>query len=330
MLRHVTTLSRARRACSYYHVDLHVHSPDSEDYRGPKDIAPEDFISSFISRGIDMIAITDHNSGSYIDQAVNASGRLNSLNGKSLTVLPGVELSVYPGIHLLAILPGGGTAAIRDLLSRLGLQSDHHGDSSKLISLSIEDITRAVRLRNGILIGAHCNSTHGIVNDLSGQARIDWIEAVDALDINSASDESKIDRTMNYVKNQLSLEKPFTFGSDSHDCESNTSGMWVKMAEPSFRSLLQLTFEPDLRISRSKPDDPRHGRIVGFTATHGVYPHERFRFSPNLNVLLGGRGAGKSAAIDLLRFAFEAEPRFGGRSRQRVRSPNQGLPSGSW
>ena len=52
-----------------------------------------------------------------------------------------------------------------------------------------------------------------------------------------------------------------------------------------------------------------HGRILGFTTTHGIYADERFRFSPNLNVLLGGRGAGKSAAIDLLRFAFEAEPK---------------------
>ena len=311
MRRHIRTLSRARRACSYYHVDLHVHSPHSEDYQGSKDITPDDFISSFVSRGIDMVAITDHNSGSYIDQAVNASAKLNSLEGRKITVLSGVELSVHPGIHLLAILPGGGTAAIADLLSHIGLQSDHHGDASKLISRSIEDITRSVSLRRGILIGAHCNSTHGIVNELSGQARRDWIEAVDALEINSASDQSKIDRTVNYVRNQLSIEKPFTFGSDSHDCESNTSGMWIKMAEPSFRSLLQLTFEPDLRISRSKPDDPRHGRIVGFTATHGVYPRERFRFSPNLNVLLGGRGAGKSAAIDLLRFAFEAEPHFG-------------------
>ena len=81
------------------------------------------------------------------------------------------------------------------------------------------------------------------------------------------------------------------------------------MAEPSLASLRQLTFEPELRVSRTEPAIPTHGRIVGFTTTMGIYPNERFRFSPHLNVLIGGRGAGKSAAIDLLRFAFAAEPR---------------------
>ena len=66
-----------------------------------------------------------------------------------------------------------------------------------------------------------------------------------------------------------------------------------------------------MRVSRTKPDNPAHSRIIGFTTTLGIYADENFRFSPNLNVVLGGRGAGKSAAIDLLRFAFEAEPRVG-------------------
>ena len=72
--------------------------------------------------------------------------------------------------------------------------------------------------------------------------------------------------------------------------------------------LQQLIFEPVLRVRRTAPAAPKHGRIAGFTTTHGIYARERFRFSPNLNVILGGRGAGKSAAIDLLRFAFQANP----------------------
>jgi hypothetical protein len=32
--------------------------------------------------------------------------------------------------------------------------------------------------------------------------------------------------------------------------------------------------------------------------------------NPNLNVMIGGRGAGKSALIDLIRFAFGIEPKI--------------------
>ena len=137
------------------------------------------------------------------------------------------------------------------------------------------------------------------------------VQLLDALEIKSGQDEEKVSKTIDYVNKRLGVRIPFTFGSDTHDATSEATGMWVKMAEPSITSLRQLTFEPELRVSRVEPALPAHGRVVGFTTTHGIYADERFRFSPNLNVLVGGRGAGKSAAIDMLRFAFEAEPQSG-------------------
>lgn len=311
ILSEVKSLSRLRRACTYHKVDLHVHSPASSDYTGDKDISPYDFVSAFVARGFHMIAITDHNAGTFIDSAIEARNRIESDEGNRIVVLPGVELYVSPGVHVLAILPGGGSAAVSDLLSRLELPIEHHGDITKLIRQSIGDISRAVHEREGIVIGAHCNSTHGVVNELSGQARLEWLRELDAIEINSAAGDDKVSSTTNYVSNELGVMIPYTFGSDSHDCTIDLMGMWVKMAEPSLASLKQLIFEPQLRVSRDEPIPPSYGRIVGFTSTHGIYANQRFRFSPHLNVLLGGRGAGKSAAIDLLRFAFGAEPNAG-------------------
>ena len=309
ILAKVRSLSRTGRACTYYRVDLHVHSPASSDYCGDSDISPYEFVAAFVARGFDLIAITDHNTGTFIDDAITARNRIASEEGQNITVLPGVELNVSPGVHLLAILPEGGSAAISDLLSRLGLPVGQHGDTMKLIGQPIGDITRIVHERRGLLIGAHCNSTHGIVETLNGQTRLEWLRSVDALEINSGSADDKVSETIDYVTNKLRVSIPFTFGSDSHNCASDSKGMWVKMAEPSLTSLRQLIFEPQLRVSRAEPVPPAHGRIVGFTTTRGIYANEQFRFSPHLNVLLGGRGAGKSAAIDLLRFAFEAEPK---------------------
>ena len=307
----VKSLSRARRACTYRKVDLHVHSPASSDYVGDKNVSALEFVSAFVTNGFDLIAITDHNTGVFIDKALEARNKIASEEGKNITILPGVELYVSLGIHLLAILPNGGSASISDLLSRLGLPIDQHGDTTKLISQSISNITRIVHERGGLLIGAHCNSTHGVLESLSGQSRLEWLQAIDALEIKSGSDEVKIANTVDYVTNSLGVPIPFIFGSDSHDCASVNVGMWVKMADLTITSLRQLIFEPKLRISRTEPIAPAHGRVVGFTLTQGIYAGQRFRFSPHLNVLLGGRGAGKSAAIDLLRFAFEAEPKDG-------------------
>ena len=311
ILNMVKSLFRIRRACTYHKVDLHVHSPVSTDYSGDKNVSALEFVSAFVTNGFGLIAITDHNTGAFIDEAIKARDQIASEDGRNITVLPGVELYVSPGIHLLAILPEGGSASISDLLSRLGLPIDQHGDNTKLISQSIGDITRTVHERGGLLIGAHCNSTHGVVECLKGQPRLEWLRAIDALEFKSGSDDEKIAKTIDYVTNTLNVSIPFIFGSDSHDCASVNVGMWVKMADSSLTSLRQLIFEPELRVSRSEPIPPVHGRVVGFTITQGIYADQRFRFSPHLNVLLGGRGAGKSAAIDLLRFAFEAEPKTG-------------------
>ena len=307
----VKSLYRSPRACSYYRADLHVHSPKSSDYLGDKKVSALEFVSAFVNRGFDLIAITDHNTGVFIDEAVEARDHIARTSGENIRILPGVELHVSPGVHLLAILAEGGSAEISDLLSRLGLLIHQHGDTTAFISQQIRDIAKEVHERGGLLIGAHCNSDKGILQKLSGKVRLDWLDTIDALEINSVTTDNSITKTIDYVRDELRVSIPFIFGSDSHDCTSNETGMWVKMAEPSLTCLRQLKYEPELRISRSEPIAPEHGRIVGFTTTHGIYEDERFRFSPHLNVLLGGRGAGKSAAIDLIRFAFEAEPRNG-------------------
>ena len=311
ILTKVKSLSRVRRVSSYHRVDLHVHSPVSSDYCGNPTVSSYDFVSAFVARGFDLIAITDHNTGAYIDQAIEARNQIAAKEGKNITVIPGVELHVSPGVHLLAVLPEGGSAGVSDLLSRLGLPIEKHGDTAELISRPVDEISKIVRERGGLLIGAHSNSTKGVVQELKGQSRLEWLRTLDALEINSGSEGDKVSSTMDYVINSLKVSIPFTFGSDSHDCASDTTGMWVKMADASFTSLRQLVFEPLLRVSRVEPVPPTHGRIVGFTTTQGIYANEQFRFSPHLNVLLGGRGAGKSAAIDLLRFAVEAGPQSG-------------------
>ena len=141
ILAKVKSLSRSPRACSYYHADLHVHSPKSSDYRGDKEISAHEFVSTFVDRGFELIAITDHNTGVFIDEAVEARDQIASTTGKNIRVLPGVELHVSPGVHLLAILADGGSAAISDLLSSLGLPYEQHGDTTKFISQPIKEIT---------------------------------------------------------------------------------------------------------------------------------------------------------------------------------------------
>jgi predicted nucleic acid-binding Zn-ribbon protein len=265
-----------------------------------------DFVTAWLDRGFEMIALTDHNSGSFIDDAIDGANTIAKSSGRHLTILPGVELTISPGVHLLAIFPRGDTAFINDLLSALGLSTKDRGKEESLIDRTFEDVGSEVRKREGLLIAAHCSSTKGLIQTTKGQFRIKALRYVDALEnsVNCANWE----KTVKYVRGELHCTLPFVCGSDNHNPTAISDTMWLKMAAPNFDGLKQLVFEPDLRISLTAPGGAAHPRIIGFTATYGIYAAERFGFSPNLNVVIGGRGAGKSALIDLLRFAFEVEP----------------------
>src|SRR2546427_9848750 len=80
-------------------LDLHVHTPASADF-DKRQMSPDDFVSAAIRKGVDGIAITDHNTAEWIDQIKEAA------KGK-LAVFPGVEITAAGGkegsIHIIAI-----------------------------------------------------------------------------------------------------------------------------------------------------------------------------------------------------------------------------------
>ena len=75
----------------------------------------------YMCAGIDCVAITDHNSGEWIDCVKEELVLLNSERPEGfrpIHVFPGVEISVNGGIHLLAIL--GCDKKTSDIDSLLG------------------------------------------------------------------------------------------------------------------------------------------------------------------------------------------------------------------
>ena len=84
----------------YY--DLHIHtalSPCAND-----DMTPNDIVGMALINGLDLIAVTDHNSVS------NAQAVVGAAAGKELIVLPGVEVSTAEEVHVLCLFSDPETA----------------------------------------------------------------------------------------------------------------------------------------------------------------------------------------------------------------------------
>ena len=173
---------------SYKKLDLHIHTPASRCFEGKCE--PEDIITTALENQLDAIAITDHNTAQWIDQVKEVAKKEN------IVVFPGVEISCTggkSGIHILGIFdPDCNSKHIEALLNILGINPDDYGSEGTISDSSpiavIEEITR----QGGLAVLAHANSSHGVLNDMEGNARTKTIQyplllAAEGTDFNNSS-----------------------------------------------------------------------------------------------------------------------------------------------
>ena len=81
------------------------------------------------------------------------------------------------------------------------------------------------------------------------------------------------------------------------------------MTEPKFDSFKQAFFDPESRIALQKPDDTRVSRIVSIRwRNQSFFRESGIEFSPCLNAVIGGRGAGKSSLLESIRYGLNCPP----------------------
>lgn len=129
-------------------VDFHIHTTESKCYSDPL-ATQEQVVNAALSAGLQVIAITDHNSVHGIDK-IRGLGQ-----EKGLVVFPGVELSTKAG-HVLALFDRGTPVPhLDDFLDYVGGNTAGRGDGTVLVGGSIEDVFRKIDERGGIAIAAH-------------------------------------------------------------------------------------------------------------------------------------------------------------------------------
>src|SRR5674476_1509458 len=94
----------------WWKFDFHNHTPASEDF-GKGDttyraISPEQWLLSYMKVEIDCVAITDHNTGKWIDllQKAYKEMALKPPSGfRPIYLFPGVEITASDNVHILGI-----------------------------------------------------------------------------------------------------------------------------------------------------------------------------------------------------------------------------------
>lgn len=291
----------------YWRVDLHTHTPASKgDHQWKDRITSNDIVAAYAKKGISLIAVTDHSTGAWVDDMKKAGKKYAERHETQFCVLPGVELNVG-GVHVQAIFPDNVTTkGIALFLGKLDLVDDDFGKEGTLVDKTLSEVASIVHQKGGILIGSHCNSKNGVVDGLKGKTRQNAIEAIDFLEINANQGRERVEKTASYVHNNLGYKnKPIVYSSDSHGPDDLVSNVtFIKMDSPCFEGLRQLIHEPYLRSPGRDIRIEKVNRVLGIVVDGGIYQRAAVSFNEDLNVIIGGRGAGKSALIDLLHFTL--------------------------
>ena len=310
---------------SWWKCDFHTHTPASIDYGKGQDQSvlrnrsPKQWLLDYMCAGIDCIAVTDHNTGAWVDRVKAALGELKSENPEGfrpLHVFPGVEISVTGGIHILAILGCDKTTSdIDSLVGAVGFPSKGKGSSDHVTNKAFVEVIDAIVEAGGIAIPAHVDDYNGLFQ-LQGTTLQQVLDCKDifAMELRNPA----------YQKPQLYVSEKLHWteilGSDAHHpsggAEQQLPGShftWVKMGSPSIEGLRLALLDGALSVRRSDQDTDDPNEHAPFALDSIEVSQARYMghsqsftigFNPWFNAIIGGRGTGKSTAIEFLRIAL--------------------------
>jgi len=201
---------------AWYRMDLHLHTPASADYQ---DLAATylEILQTADERGLDIVAITDHNSVSGIaamrrevedlqllaelDRLTPAEKEIledyRRLQEKML-ILPGFEFTAAYGFHILGVFPPETTVRrLEYLLMTLNIPEDQMEIGSGQVGGTADVLTayEVINASGGLVIPAHVNAAHGVAMQnfrFGGPTKVaytqsEYIHALEVTDLDDAT-----------------------------------------------------------------------------------------------------------------------------------------------
>jgi hypothetical protein len=238
------TRKKKNNAMQWYTIDLHLHTPASSDYQQPE-VTVLDILQRAESRGLDMIAFTDHNTVAGYRKLMEEVENLEFLEKldrlipdekirldeyrrlfKKMLLLPGFEFTATFGFHILALFPPSKPIReIEHLLLNLRISAEQLDEGAATVGAT-SDVLTAYKLINeagGLVIAAHANSSNGVAMrgfNFGGQTKIAYTqdENLHALEVTDL--EYRGSRTTATFFNGTKPEYPRRMhciqGSDAH------------------------------------------------------------------------------------------------------------------
>lgn len=316
-------------------VDLHLHSPLAPDFRlpsgwnsttaGERQRIAQAYVERLQAADIEVAALTDYNR---IDADWYGPLRARAEEA-GIALLPGVELSLRAGkhgLHVLAIFSAGTDLdavnhAVRGMCRDASQPVvDADGRPTRLDIRGAEvDCLRDLRERFGCLvIPAHPGLDNGLLKTYQPaqaarflqEVRVDAIERIDPRDLQRLGSSGAVDGDVLDSLALVEFSDPKALdevGTKLREPGRTPRATYLMLSDATPDALRLALHDPVVRVHLGdRPPAPSHPRIAGLTVEGGGFLGSlAVRFNDDLTTLIGARGTGKSAVLEVLRYALD-------------------------
>lgn len=302
----------------YLRADFHLHTHKDKEfkYTGDQNSFVKDYVQGLKTAGIVLGVITNHNK---FDKDEYVAIR-KAAKKENIYILPGVELAVKEGangIHTLIVFNpdewlSNGENHIQSFLATAFASIPNPENANAKCNLDLKNTIETLDSygRDYFLTFAHVDQNSGLFVECSGGllhslANIPSFRKR-VLALQKAIDTKNIENFYTTFKYRPALVE----GSDPKaitDIGKGHRKTFLKIGEFSFAAVKFALQDSANRVFNAVPD-LKHGYIESISFQGGKFDGQTIAFSPELNTLIGIRGSGKSAVIEIIRYILGLPP----------------------
>ena len=298
--------------------DFHLHTQADKEfsYNGKEDHYFSDYVNALEKAGIAIGIITNHNKFDFVE----FKALRKTANSKQIFLLPGVELSVNDGangIHTLIVFSEEWLASGQNYISPFitsmfpgkspNEYQNENGRSDKNILQVVEELEKTGR--DYFMVFAHVEQQSGLWKEMSGGKLNDFsskrYESVKRriLGFQKVRTRDERNKVQGWLGNWYPAEVE---GSDCKAIDQIGQGepCYIKIGYFTFGAVKYALIDHVNRIT-TELKKYKHSHILNISFDGGVLDGKTINFSAELNTLIGIRGSGKSAIVEILRYALD-------------------------
>jgi len=316
-----------KNGANWVKADFHLHSPFVHSFTLPNgvnlnndlDNLVELYLNKLIDQEIKIAAITDYQQiRKEFFEKLQTKAR-----EKEIYIFPGIELSVNygKGLHILIVFEyhegiDGINSYIRALdqnpQQNLVNEDRSHRDINlqKDLKIILEEIKAKF---NCLIIYPHPNDKNGLLNSSQPKNAAEFLKYADAIEFVEDNEIKRIKDTnileKSFFDNLSIVENtdPKSFDEiGAKQRNNNIRTTYLKLSTVSINAIKLALNDPSLRVRIHEKPEKKKDRIISIKINGTSFLRNvELDFNQDLNTLIGGRGVGKSAILEAIRYCLD-------------------------